>query len=177
MEYNLAVIAAAIADAVPDRDYFVQGETRLTYRQFMDRVHQMANALVDLGLGCHTERDALAGHESGQDHLALYLYNGPEFLVANVGAFAARVAPFNVNYRYVDDELVYLLNDQKTTAIVYPLGVGLDAGADPPSRSNTSRSDSGPRRIRSRASARSEMVCGRTFFAIDPAAFGVPIAR
>ena len=28
-----------------------------------------------------------------------------------VGAFKARVAPFNVNYRYVDDELVYLLND------------------------------------------------------------------
>ena len=119
MEFNLAVIAAAVADAVPDRDYFVQGSQRLTYRSFMDRAHQLANALVERGLGCHRERNSLANHESGQDHLALYMYNCHEFLEANVGAFAARVAPFNVNYRYVDDELVYLLNDQKATAIVY----------------------------------------------------------
>lgn len=104
------------SDAVPDRDYFVQGNHRLTFRAFMDRAHRLGNALVERGLGCHTERNDLAGHESGQDHLALYMYNCREFLEANVGSFAARVAPFNVNYRYVDDELVYLLNDQKTAA-------------------------------------------------------------
>ena len=119
MEFNLAVIAGAVADAVPDRDYFVQGSLRLTFRAFMDRAHRLGNALVERGLGCHTERNDLAGHESGQDHLALYMYNCSEFLEANVGSFVARVAPFNVNYRYVDDELVYLLNDQKTAAIVY----------------------------------------------------------
>ncbi len=119
MEFNLAIVAAAVADAVPERDYFVQGAVRLTYRTFMDRAHQFANALVERGLGCHTERASLTNHESGQDHLALYMYNCREFLEANVGSFAARVAPFNVNYRYVDDELVYLLNDQKATAIVY----------------------------------------------------------
>ena len=36
-----------------------------------------------------------------------------------LGAYKARVAPFNVNYRYVDDELVYLLSDAKARAIVY----------------------------------------------------------
>jgi fatty-acyl-CoA synthase len=36
-----------------------------------------------------------------------------------LGAFKARVAPFNVNYRYVDDELHYLLNDADAVAVIY----------------------------------------------------------
>src|ERR1051326_2728569 len=36
-----------------------------------------------------------------------------------VGAYKARVAPFNVNYRYVDDELVYLLSDADACGLVY----------------------------------------------------------
>ena len=35
-----------------------------------------------------------------------------------LGAWKARVAPFNVNYRYVADELRYLLDDAGATAIV-----------------------------------------------------------
>ena len=35
-----------------------------------------------------------------------------------LGALKARVAPFNVNYRYVADELLYLLRDSQATAIV-----------------------------------------------------------
>ena len=119
MEFNLAELAAAVAAAVPDRECFVQGGTRLTFSSFVERSHRLANALVERGLGCHLERDALAGHESGQDQLAIYLYNGHEFLESIIGAFAARVAPFNVNYRYVDEELVYLLVDLQATAIVY----------------------------------------------------------
>src|SRR5215210_2350761 len=64
------------------------------------------------------ERPDLAGHESGQDHLAVYLYNGNEYLEAMLGAFKARVAPFNVNYRYVAEELRYLLTDSGASAIV-----------------------------------------------------------
>jgi fatty-acyl-CoA synthase len=36
-----------------------------------------------------------------------------------LGAWKARVAPVNVNYRYVDEELVYLLRDARARAIVY----------------------------------------------------------
>ncbi|MEZ5230436.1 MAG: hypothetical protein R2710_28345 [Acidimicrobiales bacterium] len=35
-----------------------------------------------------------------------------------LGAYKARVAPFNVNYRYVAEELTYLLTDAKATGIV-----------------------------------------------------------
>ncbi len=110
---------AAIARAVPDRECVVHGEDRRSYRDFVANTNRFANVLHAHGLGLHRDRADLAGFESGQDHLALYLHNGIEFLEANVGAFAARVAPFNVNYRYVDDELVALFADQHARAVVF----------------------------------------------------------
>ena len=118
-EFNIAQIVTAVAEAVPDRECFVHGDIRVSYREFLDRVNRFANLLHTAGIGAHTEREHLERHQSGQDHLALYLHNGREFLEANVGSFAARAAPFNVNYRYVDDELRYLLADQQATAVVY----------------------------------------------------------
>ena len=61
----------------------------------------------------------MAGHRSGQDHVALALYNGNEYLEGMVGAYRARVAPFNVNYRYVGEELRYLLRDGAPRAVIY----------------------------------------------------------
>ena len=89
-------------------------DRRLTGRE-VDRSHAPPRQLPrsPQGLGCHIERDELAGHESGQDHLAIYLHNGNEYLESMLGAFKARVAPFNVNYRYVAEELRYLLDDAR----------------------------------------------------------------
>ena len=49
----------------------------------------------------------------------IYAYNGGEYVESMLGAFRARVAPFNVNYRYVKSELQYLLADSGATALVY----------------------------------------------------------
>jgi fatty-acyl-CoA synthase len=97
----------------------VQGERRLSWAQVADRTRRLAHVLRAAGLGCRRERHGLAGHESGQDHVALYLLNGPEYLEGMLGAFKARVAPFNVNYRYVDEELVYLFDNADAKAVVY----------------------------------------------------------
>jgi 3-oxocholest-4-en-26-oate---CoA ligase len=90
-----------------------------TYAQLDRRVDGFAHYLASLGLGCHTERDRLQGHESGQDRVGLYLRNGNQYLEAMIGGYRARVAPFNVNYRYVEVELVYLLDNAKPRALVY----------------------------------------------------------
>ena len=119
MTFNLATVNEAVAEAVADREAIVFRDRRISYRQLTDRTRRFANFLIGHGLGTHTERDALADWESGQDHLGIYLYNGNEYLEAMLGAFKARVAPFNVNYRYVDEELVYLLNDAETKALVF----------------------------------------------------------
>jgi fatty-acyl-CoA synthase len=119
VEYNLAQIHEAVAAAVPDRECIVWRDRRLTYAQVSDRTRRLANHLIGAGLGTHTERAELLGHESGQDHLACYLHNGNEYLEAMLGSYKARVAPFNVNYRYVAEELRYLLNDSGARAIVF----------------------------------------------------------
>src|ERR1700749_4412253 len=110
---------AAVAATIPDRELIIQGDRRYTYADIVGRSNRLAAYLHARGLGCHTERSALDGHEVGQDLLGLYAYNGNEFVEALLGAFAARVAPFNVNFRYVKSELQYLLADSGATALIY----------------------------------------------------------
>jgi fatty-acyl-CoA synthase len=119
VEFNLAQVHEAVEAAVPDRECIVFRDRRLTYRDLGDRSRALANALRARGLGTVTERTGLAPHESGQDHLAVYLHNGNEYLEAMLGAYKARVAPFNVNYRYVAEELEYVLRDASARAVVY----------------------------------------------------------
>ena len=119
MEFNLAQVHEAVAAAMPERECIVWRDRRLTYAEVTDRTRRLANHLIDRGLHVVAERADLAGHESGQAHLACYLHNGNEYLEAMLGAYKARVAPFNVNYRYVAEELRYLLTDAGAQAIVY----------------------------------------------------------
>ncbi|NIH95168.1 fatty-acyl-CoA synthase [Mycolicibacterium fluoranthenivorans] len=112
-------MAESVATAIPDRTLVSQGDRRYSYRHIVGRSNRLAAYLHSRGLGCHTDRDALAGHQVGQDLLGIYAYNGPEFVEGLLGSFRARVAPFNVNYRYVKTELQYLLADSEASALLY----------------------------------------------------------
>jgi 3-oxocholest-4-en-26-oate---CoA ligase len=118
-QFTVPAVATAVAAAIPDRDLVIRGERRYSYAQLLERSNRLAAYLRSRGLGCRTERSALAGHEVGQDLLGLYAYNGNEFVEALLGTFQARVAPFNVNFRYVKSELQYLLKDAGATALLY----------------------------------------------------------
>jgi fatty-acyl-CoA synthase len=118
MEHPVAAVHEAIAATRPDEECLVFRDVRLTWAQVTDRTRRLANHLLGQGLGVRVERSELQGHESGQSHLAIYLHNGNEYLEAMLGSFKARVAPFNVNYRYVAEELRYLLDDAKAEAVV-----------------------------------------------------------
>ena len=118
-QFTVPTVAEAVAATIGERELIIQGERRYTYAETVERSNRLAAYLHSRGLGCHTERSALAGHEVGQDLVGLYAYNGNEFVEALLGAFAARVAPFNVNFRYVKTELQYLLADSGATALIY----------------------------------------------------------
>jgi acyl-CoA synthetase (AMP-forming)/AMP-acid ligase II len=118
-EFTLSAVFDTVAGVHPDRPCLIWGDVRLTFAEMADRSRRLATYLRSRGLGSVTARDGLAGHESGQDHLGIYLYNGNEYVEALLAAFRARVAPFNVNYRYVEDELVYLLDNAGCRALVY----------------------------------------------------------
>ena len=124
MLVHLSAIQDLIAGAIPDREALVWRDRRFTYGELNARCRRFGRALRRLGLGCRVERDRLEPWKSGQDHVALYLYNGNEYLEALMGAFKARAVGVNVNYRYVADELHYLLEDSGARAIVYHLGFG-----------------------------------------------------
>ncbi|MBK8306337.1 MAG: acyl-CoA synthetase [Gammaproteobacteria bacterium] len=119
MEFSLAEVHDRIGMALGDREAIVFGKRRLRYRELAERSRRLANILLGAGLRVTKERHELAGHESGQDHLAIYLYNGNEYIEGMLGAFKARVAPLNINYRYVEEELIQLLRDSRARAILY----------------------------------------------------------
>src|SRR5581483_1959934 len=120
MEFNLAQVHEAIAEAIPDKECIVFRDRRLTWKDVTERTRRLANVLAGAGLGARPGgRAGLDGHESHEDHLAIYLYNGNEYLESMLGAFKARVAPVNVNYRYVAEELRYLLDNSGARAIVF----------------------------------------------------------
>ncbi|MGB3413045.1 MAG: acyl-CoA synthetase [Microthrixaceae bacterium] len=119
MEFNLAQVHETVERAVPDRECIIFRDRRLTYGQVGDRTRRLANGLLARGLGAVTPRTELDHHESGQDHVAIYLHNGNEYLESMLASYKARVVPFNVNYRYVAEELEYLLDDAEARAIVF----------------------------------------------------------
>jgi acyl-CoA synthetase (AMP-forming)/AMP-acid ligase II len=119
MLIHLAPIQERVARHIPEREALVWRDRRFTYADVTARSRRVGRALMRLGLGCRTERAHLQPWESGHDHVAIYCYNGNEFVETMYGAWKARAAFVNVNYRYVADELRYVLATSDARAIVY----------------------------------------------------------
>lgn len=109
MAFNLADLFEIVADTVPERECLVSGERRLTYAEVEERSNRLAHWLGNRGIG-------------PGDHVALMLSNGLEYLESMIAAFKIRAVPVNVNYRYVADELRYLLDDADARAVVVHRG-------------------------------------------------------
>jgi acyl-CoA synthetase (AMP-forming)/AMP-acid ligase II len=106
MQYNLADLWERVVDTVPERESLICGDRRLTYAEVDERANRLAHHLAEQGVG-------------PGDHVALYLYNGTEYLEGMLAAFKLRAVPVNVNYRYVEEELRYLLDDSDAKAVVF----------------------------------------------------------
>ncbi|MFE2562157.1 acyl-CoA synthetase [Streptomyces sp. NPDC059352] len=113
MEYNLADLFESVVDVVPDREALVYvdhpgtgEERRLTYAELDAAANRIAHHLIDAGIG-------------PGEHLGLHLYNGVEYLQTVLACLKARIVPVNVNYRYVEEELVYLYRDADLAALVF----------------------------------------------------------
>ena len=119
MSISIAQINNAVSEVVPDRAALVFRDLTLTFAEVAERTNRLANVLLNHGVTIYKERDALENWQCGQSTVALYLHNGNEYLEGMLGAFKARSVPFNVNYRYVAEEVRYVLSDASTDAVIY----------------------------------------------------------
>lgn len=111
MELHYATIWESIADTIPDATAVVHGDVVRTWAQYDNRAARLAAAYTEAGLGPDSK-------------IALYMYNGNEYLEAQYGAFKIRGVPVNVNYRYLDDELWYLLDNSDAEALIFHSSLG-----------------------------------------------------
>jgi fatty-acyl-CoA synthase len=118
VELNVAEVCEAIAREHPDRECLLFRDRRFTWAATAERTRRLGRLLHDAGLGVRAPFGSGPRWESVHDHVALYLHNGNEYLEGMLGAWKARCAPFNVNYRYVAEELQYLLDDAGAAAVI-----------------------------------------------------------
>jgi len=111
MRWHLAGVWETVADTVPGAPALVNGEIRRTWAEYDDRAGRIAAGLAARGHG----RDSKIG---------IYAYNCNEYLEANYGALKIRGTPINVNYRYTEPELVYLLDNADAEALFFDAQFG-----------------------------------------------------
>ena len=104
--FNIADMFELVADKVPERVALVCGDRRVTYAKLESRANQLAHYLAGQGVR--------AG-----DHVGLYLYNCNEYLEAMLACFKLRAVPINVNYRYVQEELLYIFTNSDMVACIH----------------------------------------------------------
>ncbi|MFI6451412.1 acyl-CoA synthetase [Streptosporangium amethystogenes] len=106
MEFNHADLFEGIVDAVGDRTAVICGDDRRTYAELDAEADRLAHYLLDRGV-------------SAGQHVGIHLYNGIEYLVGMLAALKIRAVPINVNYRYVEAELLYLYQDSDIVALLF----------------------------------------------------------
>jgi 3-oxocholest-4-en-26-oate---CoA ligase len=111
MEMHFATVWESIADAIPGLAAVTHGSTTRTWRDYDDRAARVAGALTAAGLGAGAK-------------VSLFMYNSNEFMESQFGVFKMRGVPINVNYRYLDDELWYLLDNSDSEAIIFHSSLG-----------------------------------------------------
>lgn len=106
MNLDFASVWEMVSDLVPENDALICGEDIVSWKEYDDSASKIASALSEAGLGANSK----AG---------LYLNNSNEYLIAQYAIFKVGGIPINVNYRYVEEELIYLLENSDAEAVFY----------------------------------------------------------
>ena len=106
MNLDFASVWETISDIIPDNDALICGEEVVSWKEYDLRSSKIATALSKAGL-------------SSNSKAGLYLNNSNEYLICQNAIFKVGGCPINVNYRYVEEELIYLLENSDSEAVFY----------------------------------------------------------
>jgi len=105
MEHNLADCFDLVAEVCPNEDALAVSGHKLKWHELARRVRNIAAWMKERG----------ASH---QGKVALYTYNHPAYMEGTYAAFKAGLVPANVNYRYREEELRYLLDNSDAEIVI-----------------------------------------------------------
>jgi 3-oxocholest-4-en-26-oate---CoA ligase len=105
-QFHLADLFEIVSAALPERVALLSDVGALTYQELDTNSDRVAVGL--------TERGIKRG-----DTVGLCLMNGPEYIEAMLAIVKIGAVPFNVNYRYGEEELAYLFANAEASAIVH----------------------------------------------------------
>ena len=106
MSMQFANVWERVSDVVGDEIALINGEDKLTWAFFDSKAAKIATILEEHGL----KSDSKVG---------IYLHNSNEYLEVQYGVFKIEGVPINVNYRYKENELVYLLDNSDAEAVFF----------------------------------------------------------
>ena len=106
MEAQYASVWEKNSDVIPDKIALICGDNEVTWREYDQRASKLATLLTNAGLGDDSK-------------VGLYLHNSNEYLESQYSVFKIKGVPINVNYRYKEEELIYLLENSDSEAIFY----------------------------------------------------------
>jgi fatty-acyl-CoA synthase len=101
-----ATLWEALADAQPNQVAVVLGDEEILWKDLDDRASRLATVLDECGI-------------SAGSRVAQLLYNDAAYLESVYALFKLRATPVNVNYRYLVNEVAYILNNSEAEVLVY----------------------------------------------------------
>ncbi|MFN8643305.1 MAG: AMP-binding protein, partial [Candidatus Binatia bacterium] len=103
--FNLADAFDAVAETCAAQEALVQGPHRRTWAELERRARNLAAWMVERGA-------------TRQGKVAIYTYTHPAYMEGVYAAMKAALVPVNVNYRYREEELRYLLDNADAEIVV-----------------------------------------------------------
>jgi acyl-CoA synthetase (AMP-forming)/AMP-acid ligase II len=105
--WNYGDMYDAVARIVdPQQPALIHGDRTISWRDFDRRTNNLARALIARGA-------------RADDKIAFYTRNHPAYMEGLVAGFKARQVHVNVNYRYVTDEVHYILENADAATVIF----------------------------------------------------------
>ncbi|MBU2548072.1 MAG: AMP-binding protein [Proteobacteria bacterium] len=94
------------AEEYPDKAALVQGDRRIGYGEYDERINRFGNALKGLGL-------------QGGDRFCILLHNGHPYLEASNAAVRNQMTMVPISYRFKAKEMAYIIENSESRALVF----------------------------------------------------------